>query len=64
MPKFCWMKKGSMNPVGERDEVTLQLAQYLGGEDEQQNNDLQCGGQLDAEILLDEEGQHEPSRGT
>ena len=46
-------------PVGERDEVTLQLAQYLGGEDEQQNNDLQRGGQFDAEILLDEEGQHE-----
>ena len=46
-------------PVGKRDEVALQLAQYLGGEDEQQDNDLQCGGKLDAEVLLDEEGQHE-----
>ena len=45
-------------PVVVGDEVAFQFAQYLRGEDEQENDDLQGGRQLDAEVLLDEEGQH------
>ena len=45
-------------PVGIGDEIASQLPQDLRREDEQQNDDLQGGGQLDAEVLLDEEGQH------
>ena len=46
-------------PVGICDKIALQLAQNFGGKDKQQNDDLQCGGQLNAEVLLNKERQHE-----
>ena len=46
-------------PVVERDEIAFQFAQYLRRENKQQNDDLQRGRQLDAEVLLDEKRQHE-----
>lgn len=46
-------------PVGIGDEIALQLAQDLRREDKQQDDDLQRGRQLDAEVLLDKERQHE-----
>lgn len=42
--------------MGVGDEIAAQLTQNFRREDEQQDDDLQGGGQLNAEVLLDENG--------
>ena len=46
-------------PVRVGDEIALELAEDLGGENEDQDNDLQRARQLDAEVALHEPRQHE-----